>query len=77
MGGKPFTAYHQSLVEQAENQELSPETWFMPQLFCQLSPLPAANTGKNMFERTNGNVTVTIWSKRGLPSGGLVRLLLA
>ena len=43
MGGKPFTAYHQSLIEQAENQELNPETWFMPQLFCQLSPLPAAN----------------------------------
>ncbi|BCB72102.1 MULTISPECIES: replication protein RepA [Gammaproteobacteria] len=77
MGGKPFTAYHQSLIEQAENQELNPETWFMPQLFCQLSPLPAANTDKNLFQRTNGNVKVSVLSSERVPAGGLVRLLLA
>lgn len=77
MAGKPFTSYHRRLIEQAEDQELNPEIWFMPQLFCQLSPLPAANTDKTLFQRTNGNVKVSVLSSDKVPSGGLVRLLLA
>lgn len=77
MRGKDYSAYHRSLIEQAEAQERTPETWFMPQLFCQLSPLPAAKTNKSLFQRTNGNVKVSVLSSEGVPAGGLVRLLLA